>query len=39
METEVDELFLLTSKDGKTAIETTEVKNDVKDVSPDMIYE
>ena len=39
METEVDELFLLTTKDGKQAIDATEVKNDVKDFPPDMIYE
>lgn len=39
METEVDEIFQMTSKDGKLKIEKEGVKNDIKEINPDMIYE
>ena len=39
METEVDELFKMTSKDGKIAIETDEVTNDNKEFNSDMLFE
>ena len=39
METEVDEIFMMTTKDGQLKIEKEGVKNDIKEISPDMIYE
>lgn len=39
METEVDELISMTTKDGKLSVESKEVANDNKEFPPDMIYE
>lgn len=39
METEVDELIKMTTKDGKIDVTKEGVQNDIKEFSPDMIYE
>lgn len=39
METEVDEIFKISTKDGKMTINQNEVDNKIKEFSPDMLYE
>ena len=39
METEVDEIFKITTKEGKLTINQTEIDNKIKEFSPDMLYE
>lgn len=39
LESEYDEMFRMTTKDGKLNVELDAVKNDTKEISPDMMFE
>jgi len=39
LESEYDEMFRMTTKDGKLNVEIDAVKNDTKEFSPDMLFE